>query len=225
MELTDRYNVLIKLHYLNFLTEVGIVKKIKEQKKILLFDEKDDILPLFYVADAVLSDSSSASLEAILVDKSLVILDTQEDEKNMTEEKEYNGLWYSSGQVYSKSIEQQIKKPEMAVGEIVKNPEDLESAVEKSFAPQARFADNRKRLRQELFSYNDGKCGERAAEVIKKYLNDEIKPEPPLFGAAIRAYSSSQARHYQKRWRKKEEEVEKLKESIRILQAEKRQIL
>ena len=190
-----------------------------------LFDEKDDILPLFFVVDVVLSDSSSAALEAVLVDKPLVVLDMEKDERNLTERDEYNGLWYSSGQVYSKSIEQQIKKPEMAVGEVVKNPEDIESAIEKSFAPKAGFAENRKKSRDELFSFNDGKCGERAAEVIKKYLNDEIKPEPPLFGAAIRAYSSSQARHYQKRWRKKEEEVEKLKESIRILQAEKRQIL
>src|SRR3989338_1607256 len=212
ISLADKYNILIKLHYLNSITEENIVKKFKEHKKIFLFDEKDDLLPLFCLADAVLSDSSSASLEAILVDKPLVILDTQEDEKNMTEEKEYNGLWYSSGQVYSKSIEQQIKKPEMAVGEVVKNPEEVGVAVARSFGAEPRFKENRKRLRDELFSYNDGKCGERAAGVIRKYLHGEIKPEPPMLGMAIRSYFSSQAKEYQLKLRKKEKEIEWLKE-------------
>ena len=156
---------------------------------ITLYGRDSDILPLLKVADVVLSDHSSALFETLLVDKPLVILDVPGQKHiagNVLKEAD-NGIWADVTTYYKKSIDQEIKLPGNRIGEVVADPRMLPGAISKVLAGMSLYAENRERYKKILFSYNDGQCGKRAANVIKDFLTDKIKPEPPLIGEAIRA--------------------------------------
>lgn len=188
--LRGKYNVLIKFHHNNRFVDKEIVEKLKRNSEILFSDDADDVLPLFKIADAVLSDSSSAMLEAILVDRPLVILDVTADTEIMrkhVESGEFDGIWYSGASTYHGSIEQRLKDKNPAAGEVVAEPADLEMAIKKSLESGHIYKENNKKIRENLFAYNDGKCGERAAEIIKELSLRKERPEPPVLGMAARA--------------------------------------
>ena len=202
--LADDYNLIVKLHHLNRYVNVNATEKINKCGDVIICDERDDILTLFAVADIVLSDTSSAALEAVLVDKPLVILDTKEDERTLTDDKEFVGLFSAPLQSYSKGIENKIKQPGFMVGVVVANPDFLRSGVKSAFLAHKKYENNRNRLRKMMFAYNDGKCGERSAEIIRKFCEDKIHPELPMLGAAIRSRFSSTIEWYQRQmliWR------------------------
>lgn len=197
-DLSGGYNLLVKFHHHNFLSETKIVKEFQTNQKIFTFSEKDDVLPLFLLADIVISDSSSAALETILVDKPLVLLDTVSGNevawKQHIEGEEFNGMWYSGALTHSESMEQIIKRPPFRVGEVVRQIEELGPAVEKILYSHAGYANNRAYLRNKLFSYNDGNCGKRAANIIGEFIYKE-KPRPPLLSLAIRGFYKTRFKH------------------------------
>lgn len=221
--LSGDYNILVKLHNLNPLAEPEIVEELRGSNAIHTFDEKDDILPLFFLADIVISDSSSAGLEAILADKPLIILDTTKDEdvwENHTGGREFNGSAYFGGATYSKSIEQlAAHDKDWRVGEVIADPKDLLWAVSKAADSAVSFRKNREKLRDYLFSYNDGQCGERAAAVIKNLLIGE-KPEPPVLGLAIRSSFTPRFENLKLLIKKKNQEEMELKAEIERMQSE-----
>ena len=196
-ELTEKLNVLVKFHHLNRLTETEAVKEIEKKDGILAFDSKDDIQPLLFVADSVISDSSSAAFEAVLTDKPLVVLDTTAGSlASHVSGEEFNGLWYSGGLTYAKSIDELIKHDDaFRVGEVAKTPDEIYKAVDSSLRSKTDFISNRKRLREELFAYNDGRCGDRAASIIRGLLGHP-KSRQPVLGIAARAYLSTLSKNY-----------------------------
>lgn len=219
--LSDEYNVLVKLHNHNTLTESGIVSQLKKDQGIFLFDENSDILPLFYLSDIVISDSSSASLETLIVNKPLVILDTTSNKEVYADHqnnREFNGYWHSGGLVYSGSIVEQIKSPLSQIGEIVRTPNELRSAIKQSFNSITHYKNTRDRLCRNLFSFNDGRCGERGAIVIQDFLNRD-KPEPPLLGLATRNYFMNYENNFRHIFKAMEESLERVKKRIENYQA------
>jgi len=219
--LSDEYNVLAKLHNHNALTESDIVSQLEKDQRIFLFDESSDILPLFYLSDTVISDSSSASLETLLTDKPLVILDTTSDNEaytNHQNNREFNGYWYSGGLVYPGSIVEQIKSPQNQIGEIVRDPSELRSAITKSFNALTRYKNMRDKLRRSLFSFNDGRCGERGALIIRAFLQRD-KPEPPLLGLATRNYFVNYEKQYRRLLQRMERALETMKNKMEAYQA------
>lgn len=186
LALAGSYNLIIKLHYLNGFFEKEIVEKIHKSENIKLFGPVDDILPLFHMADAVISDSSSAALETILVDKPLIILDMMQNAV-MLDMDELNDQWFNASQYYSQSIEQQIKQPEYRVGEVVSRSANLTETIQKSLRADPNYSENRRALRDKLFAFNDGRCGQRAADAIHLLL-EGVKPEPTVLSVAIRSH-------------------------------------
>ena len=77
LELSDRYNLLIKLHHNTAIlekTRIGM----KKNKYIHYFGATDDALELLSITDIVLSDYSGAIFDAIYCDKPLILLDLPE---------------------------------------------------------------------------------------------------------------------------------------------------
>lgn len=198
-DLKSSYNVLIKFHNHNHLTESEAVRKIIADKDLFTFNSKDDILTLFAVADIVISDASSVVAEAVLVDKPLVILDTTSDKDFWNRHlfgPEFNGFWHSGGLVSSNSMSERVKKQDEAISKVISNSDELMAAVMTAESDGMLYAENRKKLKSELFSFNDGKCGERAARIIKDFLREE-KPEKPLLGAAVTSFFPIAKKNYE----------------------------
>ena len=184
--MADKYNCLVKFHYLNDTVDARHVGILKSHKDILFFSEDEDILPLFSAADIVMSDSSSAALEAILINKPLVILDTDFYSHRLKGNDET--IWLSSLQYYQNSIEQRIKnKGDLQVGPIVRNHSLLREGIENAEKSHKEHEKNRTSLQKYLYFSADGKSGPRAAEVILAIMRSR-KPSPPLAGLATRLY-------------------------------------
>lgn len=195
--LANSYNCAVKLHYLNDTVDAQCATELRSFKNVLVFDDDEDILPLFSATDIVMSDSSSAALETLLVEKPLIILDAESYIRGKVNDNEE--IWLSSLQFYKKSIEQRIKNEDnMRIGLVVKDPAELPEAVERAEAEYLRYGGARERLRKYLFAYTDGKSGQRAAEIIRSFAMRQ-KPEPPLAGLATHLYLMDRFIEWRKR--------------------------
>lgn len=191
--LSSDYNILIKFHYLNEVTESNLVTTLKNKKTVFLFDDFDDILALFKVTDIVITDYSSASLDALLIDKPLVILDTfanKEVGQKHNSGEEFNGYWYSGGTVYHDSAGAQLRKLVKKIGGVVEINErtQLIAAIENVKKHRHLIENDLHELKDKLFAFKDGNSGKRAARIIRELLQKE-KPKPPFLGLAARSYA------------------------------------
>lgn len=199
ISLKERYNILVKLHRHNKLTEPDVVNLLT-RGGVTLFESKDDMLSLLDAADAIISDSSSAALETLLTDKPMIILDTSLSNKEAwrkhEEGEEFNGFWYSGNIEYRESAGKKLRDLFSRFGLIAQNPEEIDSALKNAFgASWDASSKERHKFRNYIFSHQDGTSGERAANVIREFLN-KPKPTPPLLGAAIRAYFPNLEKSY-----------------------------
>lgn len=181
--LTEEYNVIAKLHYLNVTDEPELVEKL-EHSDVILFKDDTDLLPLLKIADGVVSDNSSAIFDALLADKPLVVTDFFDKEFIDVTHKKVK--WYrrgkTSGLTYSGSIEQKIKKEGLVI--TIQKPEQLSNGVKRSLEDPVFYKEARKKINQELVAFFDGKSGERAASAIRNILTADTLPEkPPLYHA------------------------------------------
>ncbi len=192
------YNILVKPHYYTPLEEPDRIKKL-QRAGILLFQDESDILPFFKVVDIVVSDNSSGIFDAILADKPVVVTDfltkayLNGDHKKL---KSFKFRLPEGALTYSGSIEQRIKEDGSVVA--LKKAVEFKNALEQALADGRQFQEARKKLREEIFAYSDGKCGERAAAAIKKLVFLKRLPEKPIlyhvFEAeyqAFRGYSNA----------------------------------
>jgi|GEM_PF-1385588 len=179
-KLSANYNIIVKFHHFNVTDEPELIKKL-DHPNLILFKDDIDLLPLLKVTDVVLSDNSSAIFDAILADKPLVLADFIAKEHL---EKEHRKIkYYRRGRVaravtYTGSIEQKIKKEGLIV--TLKKPEELKLAIRQGLEDKPFYRDARKKIRENLFSFNDGKCGQRAADALIDLLETEILPEKPI---------------------------------------------
>lgn len=196
--LREKYNVLVKLHRLNKLIDSEAITPLL-QKDILIFESKDDVLPLLSVSDIIVSDSSSAALETLLTDKPMIILDTSSNKEawqKHQEGEEFNGFWYSGGIEYVESAGKKLRDLFLRFGLVAQNPDEIESALKNAFgASWDASLKERHQFRNYIFAHQDGTSGERAANIIREFLN-KPKPTPPLLGAAIRAYFPNLEKNY-----------------------------
>jgi hypothetical protein len=186
-ELSDDYNVLIKLHYYTA-SEESEREKILRKRNIILLKDGIDLLPLLKISDAVLSDNSSAIFDAILADKPIIVTDflsreyLDVDHKKACIKKRLKDFALT----YSGSIEQTIKKEKKVI--TIKKPEELRSAIELALEDPPFYREERKKMRDELFSFQDGNCGKRAADAINELLLTKQLPERPVLYHVIEAF-------------------------------------
>ena len=175
-KISSDYNIIIKLHYFNIVDTPEIVNEFKKGKFILYGDETD-LLPLLYVADMVLSDNSSAIFDAMLADKPVLATDFFSKEYLDIEHKEpkifRRGV--NMALTYSGSIEQQVKKDGLIL--TIKFPEELKNGIERALLDETFFKNARKKICKELFAFQDGQSGERAAKEIEGLRNAKARYE------------------------------------------------
>jgi glycosyltransferase involved in cell wall biosynthesis len=184
-QLTGSYNLIIKYHPLSLTAETErletfrrTIAKYDPNAKPIWVDDTIDNQHLLFVADAVISDNSGAVFDALLVDKPLILLDCLPEnfleKENWHIKKVSRNAWLRP-YLYDGSIDQRIKRePELQIGEVVKKADQLPSAVAAALNSEKKFDAARKKLRRELFSFNDGNCGKRAARLIQ-----DLEKEPP----------------------------------------------
>jgi CDP-glycerol glycerophosphotransferase (TagB/SpsB family) len=185
--LASSYNIITKIHYFTLRDEPDLERRLLE-KGIKVFGDSDDLLPMLKFADLIISDNSSAIFDAILADKPLVVTDFLSD--GYLDEDHKLLKWQKRGFIgaltYSGSIEQVIKKAGMVV--TIKSPKLLESVLETALNEDEKYKPARMKLRNELFSFNDGNCGKRAADAIDKLDSEERSTQRPIMYHAVEAF-------------------------------------
>jgi len=174
--LTD-YNLIIKPHQLTLYADPERLDKFRESladhpetKNIIWVDDFADLVDLLAVSAVVISDNSGAIFDAVLTDKPIVLLDTLSDqffEKEIWDvEKRSKDAW-NIPLTYPDSIEQRVKSdPRMRIGETVRDIQELPDAVSCALLNIDRETVRRKRIKEIVFSYQDGSSGRRSARAI-----------------------------------------------------------
>lgn len=157
LALTDKYNLMVKVHTMTNLYEPER-KKYFSQNNILLFDDSDDLITILKYSDVILSDNSGAIFDALLADKPIALL-------NIPPEK------ISTDRLTSQeSLEQKIR-PLFLQADPQDNLEEVIARSQNFYEPKRQEL---QKIKNEIFTYRDGKCGERAYEAIKNLLAGEI---------------------------------------------------
>jgi hypothetical protein len=191
-KISSYYNIIVKLHYFTVNEETYRIRRLQAKNIILLKDDVD-LLPLLKISDIVISDNSSAIFDAILADKPVIATDFLEREFFDIVHKKLK--FYRTGAMppatYYGSIEQAIKKEKRVI--TIKKPKELKSAIELAFEDPPFFRKERKKIRDELFLFQDGNCGKRAADAINELFLAERLPERSILYHTLRRseYSSS----------------------------------
>lgn len=187
--LAKKYNVVVKLHYFIVHEEPERVAALSDSN-IHLYGDDFDLLPLLKIADVVLSDNSSAIFDAILADKPVIVTDFHDAEylDFGHKERRQSRRGINTALTFSRSIEQEIKREKRILS--FSDPEELESKVSVALEDSDYYRQERKKLVSELFAFNDGKCGERAAQRVIECINDNSKKERPILYHAIEAYKT-----------------------------------
>lgn len=172
------YNTLVKFHYYTPREEPERMEKL-QHPHIRTFRDDVDLLTLLKAADLVISDNSSAIFDAILADKPLLVADFLSKEYLDVEHKKprYYRRGLANILTYSGSIEQRIKRDKLVV--TIQGPDGLGKGIEEALRDEPYFKGERKKLRDWLFSFQDGQSGKRAADAIKNFTKLPL-PERPL---------------------------------------------
>ncbi len=158
-------HLLIKLHGMAPAVWVEMYRLISAVEERIHFVEAVDLTPALIAADVVISDVSSAFMEAIALDKPVVLVD--------------NPLQTSFAHYDPNDIEYAWRD----VGLRVSTVEETIAAVERSFANPGEKADLRAAYGPRLVGPIDGKAAERASLQILKAVDLPVPRPHPVLGA------------------------------------------
>lgn len=186
--ISQEYNIILKVHHNTALYFQEDIIPYRQNSRIIIKNDQDDILPLLEVTDFVIGDNSGAIFDAILIDKPVILIDFLGESFFKKYEKELickvDGRRMGSASSRS-SLEQSIKFPGKEVGPVIKisteeylkaefkkqvSADDLKKAIALATQNEDIFSLRRAEIRKMAFSFNDGQCGKRAAEEITKIL-------------------------------------------------------
>jgi len=156
--LSDKYNVLIKVHHNTDLKEKSRIKNINLDK-VNLLGASDDSLMLLSLADIVITDYSGAIFDAIYCKKPLILLDL--DNKILSKEEKLD--------TYSLELKNRDN-----LGERVSEPSKLLQLIQKVENNYKNEISKLDSLRSTLF-ISDRKAIERGVEALSKLMNGEYK--------------------------------------------------
>jgi CDP-glycerol glycerophosphotransferase (TagB/SpsB family) len=186
-KLAAEFNIIAKIHYFTVREESELIDELKSYG-IVVYSDEADLLPMLKISDVVISDNSSAIFDAILADKPMLVTAFLSDEYLDTEHKKPRT--YIRGRrgalTYSGSIEQEIKKKKLVPS--IKSASELRLAIEKAIEGDVFYRKARKDIREEIFAFNDGQSGKRAADAIEKISQSKKTYEHPIMFHVIEAY-------------------------------------
>ena len=170
MSLSNDYNIIIKLHHLTFTQETNRLCKLLSNNELIVLGDYFDPLPLYKLADIILTDSSGAFFDALLLEKPVIRLSVSSQNNGIDllygRDNSYSGVKSFSLPLTSRHEELKI----LIADKINKKPSLNES------------------IKYSLFFKTDGCAGKRAAEAI---LNDRKYPAIPTLEKYERAIENA----------------------------------
>lgn len=183
-DISDEYNVLVKLHYYHRTDNPELVRMM-EGGPLVLFDDSADLITLLSIADVVISDNSSAIFDAMFADKPILVTDFHSPSYLDGEHRSLRHYkrGFASALTYSGSIEQRIKK-DGSVFTITK-PTDLRNMLPLVISDPPKIKEKRRKLARWILQFHDQYSGERAADAIIQLRDTKELPEKPFLAHAI----------------------------------------
>ena len=163
--LTDKYNVIIKLHpyswagkYASHKQHKYIQKCVKSNPKVVLVPKSDhNIVPYLFAADTLISDASGVINEFLVLEKCGVIFD-----------KGFSEISHSDGEpVLVENLQDWLKD----IFLYISSPGELEKAIEQAINPDAERKSKLLEKKNYLCNMTDGKAVKR----IKTILEEKVK--------------------------------------------------
>ncbi len=145
-ELTEKYNVLITVHTW---TDKNKIKKLKLVKNAFFID-KFDVTTYLMIADVFIGDYNSLIGEACALDKPIITFRVPESKRSI------------------KKITEMIESISIRINSF----DDLHDSIENSINSPNKLKHERENANKIMYYALDGNAGKRAAEEIKKLLNN-----------------------------------------------------
>lgn len=182
-QVTQKYNVLLRVHYNSLINAKTVVNKYKKDGNIVFIEETEDILPLLHISDYVFVDNGSEVFDALLAQKPIIFLNPLSKNFFNTVEKNiyYNGDVSHGLQTNEDSLEQIIKRSPNSIGPIIDLFKRKKSEIYKDILKTLdtyehnleKYRKRMKEIREMVFSYNDGTAGKKAADEILALLENK----------------------------------------------------
>jgi len=154
LSLSDAYNVLLKMHHnTDLLSQTWRAKLLKETTH--LFGANDDLLSLFSVCDAVLSDYSGAIFDALYCERPVVLLHDQTTSR-MGAKLDVNSLEYAERH---------------RIGPVLESPALLRQTLGDVLNGTVDFQRDNRAFVDELYLREPG-AAQRAADVLQQYFGE-----------------------------------------------------
>lgn len=166
---TRDYNLIIKLHHYSWMGKYAnrnqsrlIKQRIsKYDHAVLMPRDSYNILPLFAVADTIISEASGAISEFLITGKVGIIYDL--DNKKMKHSDDEPLLLHDSQFLDNSFIH-------------INAPSLLKGAIEQAVNPSLERLKNIKYDKEKYFGVCDGKASARIKNIIDDILSDDLKP-------------------------------------------------
>jgi Putative glycosyl/glycerophosphate transferases involved in teichoic acid biosynthesis TagF/TagB/EpsJ/RodC len=158
LNLSERYEIILKLHHNTDILEKKRKSSIKSNAHIHTYGANISLIDLLGVCDILISDYSGAIFDGIFLQKPIVLLNPVSKKNILGKKLDEDSIEYA-------------RRKELGVE--VNNPSQLDSVIEKICAPPSQeFLRHKEALRNELFIATPG-ATDRAITVIKRVLDGE----------------------------------------------------
>jgi len=139
--LTSEYNVIIKLHHMTFTGEMNRLCKLHSIENIIVYGDYMSPLPLYKLADLIITDGVSGALfDSLIIKKPVIAIGTSLNEYNIDN----------------------IQQDHMNIP-CVNDPDELDKAIEQTISGNAQLSED---ALDHIFYYRDGNAGKRVADNI-----------------------------------------------------------
>jgi hypothetical protein len=178
IKLTEKYNLIIKLHQwvyfkgkfagMNFKKQKKLIKKIEKRFPLVKIIPAEDynIVSLYRAADIMLTEASSTIYEMMALQKHVVIC-------NFYKKKLSHRI--SEKRMFKRRLDQDMKSDLYDFCYHINSPKELPDALDKCFDEPDPFIEIRNKYIDKMLYKLDGKASERIVETIVKYLNKKNK--------------------------------------------------
>ncbi len=175
-ELTQKYNLIIKLHQwvhlkgnfagMNFNKQKKLIKKIAKRFPTVKIVEPEDynIVPLYRAADIMLTEASSTIYEMMALQKHVVICDFYK--KKLSHR-------ISEKRMFKRRLDQNMKSDLYDFCYHINSPKELPEALNKCFNEPDPFVEIRNKYIDKMLYKLDGESSDRIVKAIIKHLKKQ----------------------------------------------------
>ncbi len=165
INLSYHYNVVVKVHHMTFNGEIDRLCKLVSHPEVIALGDYFDPLPLYKVADVVLTDTSGALFDAILLNKPTIML-----QSNM----QYKVNIFGNGVV---------SLSDTGIVPYTEDLTELKGLIKANISKAVQLDDD---LMHKLYYQRDGKAGQRIAEHISENVNIPLISTSDKYKSALK---------------------------------------